>query len=495
MSIKIEHETFGVELEIPFTRLDGESHSVSADYFQTLQTLKGERGEETHLKKLGSAIIGIETPYGEESLDNGFNLGESATGPVGSLAELWSIVRTEIGDVINALEQEGAGILNMANHPLTYVNESTYQRNVAPKPIYPYLREYRRWHHEAGIDAKAQNSPSVGVPFERAAEAVNAIIGFGAAFIGIYANSPFEGGKPTGSQESRLEIWPRMFADPRFKGDQRVARPPERPFANMRDYFQWMFGPDTAMYFVVEGGYKGGGEMIVIDDNQSVLQFLQKDKWQGRVYGTNEVRTIKPNIHHLALHQFAQFTGARIRFGVSDDITVEEFNDAMAGSGDEVEKLFVEKAPYCYIEGRDAGANFADTELAAMGTDIAASVAISPTALQAGILRNLDRATEILQHYDWQTLIGLREAAIKNGLKGEYNGVSVQSLAEEMLNIARGGLRQEELWMLAYPEFVVTSGKSGAVRALEQYEKLQGSPTERIGNILVSRIAIDPRTI
>lgn len=189
--MSIGHETFGVELEKPFTRLDGESHSVSADYFQTLQTLKGERGEETHLKKLGSAIIGIETPYGEESLDNGFNLGESATGPVGSLAELWSIVRTEIGDVINALEQEGAGILNMANHPLTYVNESTYQRNAAPKPIYPYLREYRRWHHEAGIDAKAQNSPSVGVPFERAAEAVNAIIGFGAAFIGIYANSPF----------------------------------------------------------------------------------------------------------------------------------------------------------------------------------------------------------------------------------------------------------------------------------------------------------------
>src|SRR5690606_10751048 len=101
-----------------------------------------------------------------------------------------------------------------------------------------------------------------------------------------------------------------------FEGDRRVAQPPERPFENMRDYFNWMFGPDTAMFFVVDGGYKGGDEMVVVDGDPSLLEFMQRDEWQGKAFGTDETRTVNPAMQHFALHQFAQFTGARIRFGV-----------------------------------------------------------------------------------------------------------------------------------------------------------------------------------
>lgn len=57
---------------------------------------------------------------------------------------------------------------------------------------------------------------------------------------------------------------------------------------------------------------------------------------------------------------------------------------------------------FCYIEGRVAGANFPDKRLVGLDdASVAHSVVISPTALQAGLLQNMDAAERVLRRASW----------------------------------------------------------------------------------------------
>lgn len=498
--------TYGIELEKTFSGVDGSAHAVGQPYFERLAAYKRDRGEHAALKRIGGTVVGVATAYGEEGLDNSFGLGESATGPIpeaeGGLSKLLTIVNGELRDVVRSLAAEDATIINMSIHPLTPIDQETYDRTVVPKPVYGYLRNVRGWNHMMGINGKAQNSPSVGVAAEHAVRAVNVILGLGAALIALYANSPFEEGVVTGEQESRLSLWSGVFDHANSAGDRRLYKPPEQAFGNLRDYFNWMFGPDTNMYFVVtapDGGpvrtEKGEVRLVRIDGDPSLLEYMKQDEWTGATFETNEPVTVRPSMDHFQMHQFTQFTGARIRYGLKDEpFAVEEFNAAMAGNGNEVDALFARHGDFFYIEGRDPGANFPDKEMLGLpdGETIARSVVISPAAIHVGLIRNINAAEALLQKYGWQNLVALREGAIKNGMEAECNGVTMHALCRDVLDVARAGLREDEQWMLAYPEFVARTGRNGATRALETFNRLSGFTPDRIKQIVAERAILLP---
>ncbi|MDP2630395.1 MAG: glutamate-cysteine ligase family protein [Candidatus Uhrbacteria bacterium] len=494
--------TVGAEIEKVFSDIKiGESHAVGSAYFNNLLTLKEKRGEESHLKTIGDISVGVSTPHGEEGLDNGFNLGESATGPFtqqeGGLAALHDILVNELSDVQTALSQEGATIINMSNHPLVHITQELYTKLRAPKPLYNLLIE-RGWAHWEGIDAKAQNSPSTGVTVYNAVDALNVILAVSPALIALYANSPFEQGRVTGYQESRLTMWDKVFGPSSSRGDFKLCQAPERPFINLRDYFEWMFGSGTNMYFVPfsreEGDYKKFSEMTLINGSPSLLEFLQQQSWGGKIFGTRANVEVVPTMSHVELHQWTQFIGARIRYKFNDAIpTVQEFLEALSGSGDEVEQFFSRHAQFTYIEGREAGANFPDQQLieSTGDTTIARSVVISPSAIQYGLIRNLKESKELLEKYQWGDLSRLRGEAIANGLAAEWNGLHVREFAAEVLDIASRGLDEKEHWMLAYPKYVLSSGKNGSDRALEIFEACtDGSTEEKIRHTILARGAL-----
>lgn len=96
-------------------------------------------------------------------------------------------------------------------------------------------------------------STSLGVELEmavadrKAVLALNVILAASPAFIALFANSPFENGEYSGYRENRLTLWPRMFRHARFAADDRLHRLPGRAFADLRDYFEWMFGEGSTM--------------------------------------------------------------------------------------------------------------------------------------------------------------------------------------------------------------------------------------------------------
>ncbi len=126
------------------------------------------------------------------------------------------------------------------------------------------------------------------------------------------------------------------------------------------------------------------------------------------------------------------------------------------------------------------------------GEDVSKSLIMSAAAIHTGLIRNADRSLELIESYGWNNLIGLREEAIKDGVAAVYNGLSVSDLCFDMLAISADGLDTNEQWLLEYPDYVLSTKKTGSDRALERYEQLSGSPRDRIAQIVRERRIVLP---
>ncbi len=507
MKTNIPIQTFGGELEKAVAELaTGEMALVSQQYFQELAVEAKKRGtfESFHKSDLKSEVIvgTVSKDLGEQGLDNGFNLVETSLPYTTSLTELHKKMLTDLTSVQNALRKEGKSVINLAIHPLGKRDYETYSTAVAPKGVYPYIW-YRGWDHAAGIDARAQNSPATGVTVDNAADAVSVIIGAGAAFIGLFGNSPFEEGKRSLYKESRLTMWPRMMKHAKVEGDRRTSRFPEQRFRTMAQYFTWMFGGDSGIHFVLgpgedaQSGYKSIGERILlIEGIPSVLEYLSKPSWgayylkdMSSSFPPKKSLNVVPVISHMETMQFAQFTGARIRYGLEHEgFPLLEFVEACQKEklyG--VEDIFRKFANFIYIEGRDPGANFPDEELMELGADVANSTMIAPSAFQAGLLQNIQKAVSYIDGFPWKKLGALREAAIRDGLEGEADGTSVYEFARKLVDIASEGLSHDEQSFMAYVQWVLKTRRNGADRAIAFVENHSGNIEDTLKILIKSR--------
>ncbi|XKH36716.1 glutamate-cysteine ligase family protein [Azospirillum doebereinerae] len=492
--------SLGLELEFAVVeRTGGGTHDAGA-VFHTLRQRRTALGEPVTDMTGGGRLMGLYGPDGVFSVDNGFNNLEYAFAPIGRqfghdggghLNRLARIVRREVNAVLDALADNGAAALNLAEHPATVIDEALYRRIRAPKPIYTHWVEDRGWRHDQGIDAKAQNGPTTGVTADGAVPALNLILWAAPAMIALFANSPFEAGAPTGLLENRLTLWPRMFGAAHAPGDRRLHQPPPEPFTDLAGYFRWMHGPGTAMQVIPagRGGYKGYDTMLRIEGDPPLFDFLAGPPRMARPLGGGEARLVRPDAAHAEHQQFAQFLDARIRFRFEETPPLGDFLAALEGAG-ALEALFARCGADLYIEGRACGANFPDAELLDLPDPrIAASVVLAPAALQKGLMANPQAWARLSALAPWEALPALRDAAIRDGLRGEGAGLTLRAFANRVVEEAALGLADEEHWMLAYPLHALTAGRNGADRALARYEALCGHPAERIRRIAAERIA------
>ena len=486
----------GLEMEMVVAHGEtGRSHSVLG-YFDALARRKASRGLAPRLKRIGTRVVAVLSEDGESGLDNAFNHLESAMGPVvggpGGLARLDALMRAELSDVIDALEEEGAVLLNVSEHPDCELDEAFYRATRAPKPIYDYWVGHRGWSHRVGIDAKAQNGPTTSVPLHEAARALNVVLALAPASIALFANSPLEGGRVTGLKENRLSIWPRMFGASRFPCDARLSQLPGQPFAGLGEYFLRAYGDGTVMHTVPFGearDYKGSPHTARVHGDPSLCSFLAAPRWTGTACGTGAEVTLHPSASHFEHMQFSPFLDARFRFRFGTLPAVADLLAALPEPG-RLEALMAEHGTEGYIEGRVPGANFPDAGLVAeIGHDAAASVPMSASAIQAGLMANLGEAERLVRQWGWERLRGLRQPAVARAL----HDPDVHALAGEVLAVAEQGLDAEDRHRLAYAKWVCRMRRTGADRLLETWEGLQGTPAQRLRGLAAQRTVLHPR--
>ena len=474
---------------MPVVRRDsGRSHPVGDRYFQALQARKRDRGEDVSFDFLGGRVIGVAGPHGESSLDNGYNLLEPSFAPVpggeGGQDRLAERIGRELQDVRHALGAEDAMLLNAAEHPDCSLEPAWYAAVRVDRPIYHELVDHRGWLHRIGIDAKAQNSPCTSVPVEQAARALNAVLALGPASIALFANSPLESGHPAGLKENRLTLWERVFRPGRFAGDYALQELPDGPFADLGGYFRWMFGPGTASRALplrLDAGYKSAASVLLQDD-PPLDRFLRCAGWPGRRLDTGEAVQLCPQGGHFVYSQFAHFLDARWRYRLAEMPPLEALLEAWNRPWG-IEGLYARCGAQGYIEGRAPGAVFADAQLLdEAGADIARTAVVAPSAVQLGLMRNLDQAEQLWRDWGWARLRGMRADAIRHALDDDM----VQALARDVLDVARAGLPAAERHWLAYADHALQTRRTGADRLLALWREHEGRD-DRLARVCARR--------
>lgn len=503
--------SLGVEMEMPVVEKSTGKLHLAKNYFQRLQNIKEKQGIQAQLVEQGGQPMAVVSDTVCSSVDNGFNNLESAIGPIKESADGLSLLSREIDKeltyVHQALAAEDATVINFSQHPNTEINQSYYLTARSPKPIYDYWVDYRGWSHSAGIDAKAHNGPTTGCSFADAVEGLNVLIGLSSVFIALFANSPFVAGTVNGIKENRQNLWPAMFATSRFDCDRKLHLMPEKPFTDLRSYFQWMFGAGTNMQVIpgADGGdYKKPFQLLRVENDPPLLDFLRQKSCSTSVVASTKSekiqvgheREVRPRLAHLEFLQFSQFLDARIRYQFADSLaSAEDFLEHF-DSDKPLESFFEANCCNVYLEGRAAGANFPDVELASLAdTEVAKSVVIAPSALQFGLLRSGQKALGLVNQYDWSVLKKLRQTAIVDGLHGEVGEFSVATLCRECLNLAAAELPSEQQWMLTYPEHNLTTMQNGADRALAFVDDTKNDLGKVIKELLIRRRMVPPEKL
>ncbi len=486
---------YGLESEKAIISEDGLPAGHTDNTFMHVLNEYRKSGVDGVLTHSGARIVGVQTPIGLESIDGSFNNGESSSKPIcehdGGLAAMEKLVSAQHEILIRSLGACGANVVNMSNSPLVSLDRDTVQKFSLPKPG-SYAREVRNWKHQETIRGQVQNSPSTGVSAEEAPRALNSIIGFGAAIIALYANSPFHNGKVTGCDENRLRLWSAYFRQSIHASDLQLASPPSTPIRELSDYFHWVHGSGTTMFPVLRPDVHGNHTSFVPQIATDLHSYLRTPSTAVYSYPDKFTAHIRPSLHDLSVNQFMQFSGARIRYSFLDNhVEPTAYTDALLSGNDKLTDFFTNQTSFIYIEGRDAGANFADSQLYELDLDAAKSCMISPSALQAGIVNNLDAAEKTLEKYSWTQLMSLRDEAVAHGLNAQVGDLKVQLLIDDLLNVAYDGLIPSQRWMMAYPEFVSRTGLNGSKRARDLYDSSDElTERERIRAVLLARKAI-----
>lgn len=485
----------GLEMEMVVAQAQtGRTHAVTG-YFDAMARRKRQRGQHASMKSLDGQAVAVLCETGESGLDNGFNHLESALGPVtgghGALGRLAAVVDAELVDVLGALAEEGALVLNVAQHPDCPIDDAFYRRVRVPKPIYDDWVDHRGWQHRVGIDAKAQNGPTTAVPVADAARALNVMLALAPALIALFANSPLEGGAETGRLENRLSIWPRMFGSGRFPGDAMLSRLPGAPFRDLGAYFQWAYGGQTVMQTVPAHPTRDYKAALAcrVTAAPNVLTFLAGQAWPAVRCGDGAAVTVVPDVTHFEYLQFAPFLDARYRFHFERLPELSVLLAALERPAG-IETLFAAYEVEGYIEGRMPGATFCDAATVSdMGWSAACTATIAPSAIQMGLLGNLDEACRLVAAWGWERLAALRDPAMTSGLASPQ----VHALVGDVLAVARGGLAPGDQSWLGYADWTFTHRRTAADRLLHTWRAAGGDPVRALRHVVEHHAVVSPQ--
>ncbi len=473
--------SLGAELEMAVIDRTGASACVGDGYFLALAALRRAHGP-VALTRQGGAIIGLSSGIGVNGIDNGFNLLETAHAPVPPATDGLSVLArrmaADLDDVLAALATQGLTLTALAQHPTAGIAPGDYARRVAPKSIYRYLNDQRGWHHAVGIDAKAQNGPTTEVSPDHAIAALNLLLTASPVFIALFANSPFEGGAPTGLMDTRMTLWPRMVAGSRVAADRARCGLPPRLFRSIGDYWAWTFGPGSVAQAMplASGDYKGDSDLWVVGDGRlSVPQLFRQPGVPARRLGDGRPGRLVPTAAHFAYLQWSNFLDFRLRFVFADPPPERQEIAAAFDEPGLFDGLFASRLSNLYIENRCAGATFPDAALrASAGDDLAGGAMIAPAALQAGLVSAARRdQAAFLARWPLSRIRLLREHAIRHALgrpgarsPDAGSAAALQALCDEVLDLSEHHLLPAGRPALRYARWVRQTGLTGAYRAL-----------------------------
>jgi hypothetical protein len=359
---------------------------------------------------------------------------ELVASPSTTLAGVAAQVAALQAEARSALDRIGCVMLGSGVHPGLRPIRSDYYRYRTPRPAYDYAISERGWRHWSIVD-KAAVQEIVDVSFEDAPRAVRLLHRLTGLMNFLLRNDPGIHGPGLRSSsygeagsEGRLSV--RSLAwrshvphSGPFAGDSRRVVIPKTEIGGWPDYLSLLW--DSSPMFLA--GTKNHG-LAWVPERPTFLEFLTRaprDGWAGRLLDGSPTRVV-PDPSHVAATDWSYMGFARIRWKWRPQPpSVAEIADAWDRGG--IEELMARSLEKVVIENRG-------TSTQPHGEDLVS------LALVAGLLANLDEATELTQSSPYSFWVRLLEESTRLPLNSVVLGRSVPDLLMETIAIARRGL-------------------------------------------------------
>lgn len=394
---------------------------------------------------------------------------ELVASPSRTLAGVAAQVKTLQDEVRAALDDAGCAMLGSGVHPGLRPVPADYYRYRTPRPAYDYAITERGWRHWSIVD-KAAVQELVDVSFEDAPRAVRLLHRLTGLMNFVLRNDPgihgLEGRLSVRSLAWRSHV-PHTGA---FAGDSRRVVIPETEIGGWQDYLSLLW--ESAPMFLA--GTKNHGQAFV-PGRPTFLEFLARaprDGWDGRLLDGSPTRVI-PTHSHVAATDWSYMGFARIRWKWRPQPpSVSEIVDAWQSGA--IEALMARSLEKVVIENRGTSTQPPGEELVSL-------------ALVAGLLANLDEATDFSRSSPYSFWVRLLDESTRLPLQSVVLGRSVPDLLRETIAIASRGLGRRgepspDAWFAPLHQRL-EDGVSPAERRLREIRA--GGPAELIRNVRI----------
>ncbi len=349
---------------------------------------------------------------------------ELSGAPLDNLHQTCDEVHTHLHQVASVAKELGVGFLGLGSSPRWSLEETP----IMPKGRYGIMRRYMAIKGTMGWDMMFRTSTiQVNLDFASEADMIRKLrvgIALQPVATALFANSPFLDGKPTGYLSYRAHVWTDTDRD--RTGGLPFVFEDGFGFERYADY-----ALDVPMYFI----YRDGRYIDVA--GRSFRDFLD-----GKL---PELPGERPTMNDWADHLTTIFPEARL-------------------------KKFIE------MRGADGGPWSRICALPAFWVGLL--YAQGP----------LDASWDLVKEWREDEREQLRRDVMVKGLKAQIRGRSVQSLAQELLGLARAGLRErgradisaDETGFLDTLDEIAESGCTPAEALLARYHGPWGGSIEPI---------------
>ena len=331
-----------------------------------------------------------------------------------TIHETCAEVNTHLAQVREVAEKLGVGFIGIGMQP-------KWARNaipVMPKKRYDIMRSYMPTKGNKGLDMMLRTcTVQVNLDFDSEADMVKKFrvaLALQPIATALFANSPFVDGQPSGFLSARSEAW--------FDTDSDRCEIPQFVFEDGMGFERYVeFALDVPMYFVHRG------DDYIDASGQSFRDFLA-----GKL---------------------PALPGEQPTFGDWSDHLTTIFTEVRL-------KRFLE------MRGADAGPW---NRLCAL------------PAFWVGLLydsSSLEAAAELVRCWKYEEIVDLRHNVARSGFKTEFRGLSLQHVADQVVNLAMGGLKRracldnagsDETGFLAPLRGVVQSGRTLSEELLDAF--------------------------
>ena len=395
---------------------------------------------------------------------------ELVASPSKTLAGVAAQIAALQADARSALDRVGCVMLGSGVHPGLRPVPSDYYRYRTPRPAYDYAISERGWRHWSIVD-KAAVQEIVDVSFEDAPRAVRLLHRLTGLLNFVLRNDPGIHGQGDGRVSVRSLAWRGHVPHTGpFAGDSRRVVIPETEIGGWQDYLSllWESGP---MFLA---GTKNHGQAFV-PERPTFLEFLKRaprDGWAGRLLDGSPTRVV-PEHAHVAATDWSYMGFARIRWKWRPQPpSVAEI--AEAWDRGEIEALLSRSLQKVVIENRGTSTQPPGEELVSL-------------ALVAGLLANLDEATEFSRSSPYSFWVRLLDESTRRPLQSVVLGRSVPDLIRETIAIASRGLGRRgeptpDVWFAPLHQRL-EDGASPAERRLGEIRR--GGVEEMIRNVRI----------